>query len=83
MMFAAAALALLATLALALARAALGPTLFDRALAANTVGTVAMLLLAATVYFRLDNAFASRILPCAVNELHVAEVGGVLVTESD
>ena len=33
MMFAAAALALLATIALALARAALGPTLFDRALA--------------------------------------------------
>ena len=46
MMFAAAALALLATLAMALARAALGPTLFDRALAGNTVGTVAMLLLA-------------------------------------
>ncbi|MBK7062319.1 MAG: pH regulation protein F [Rubrivivax sp.] len=45
-MFAAAALALLATLALALVRAALGPTLFDRAQAANTVGTTAMLLLA-------------------------------------
>lgn len=45
MMFAAAALALLVTLALALARAALGPTLFDRAQAANTIGTVAMLLL--------------------------------------
>lgn len=45
-MFAAAALALLATMALALARAALGPTLFDRALAANAMGTVAMLLLA-------------------------------------
>ena len=45
-MFAAAALALLATIALALARAALGPTLFDRALAANTVGSMAMLLLA-------------------------------------
>lgn len=38
--------ALLVTLALALARAFLGPTLFDRLLAANTVGTVAMLLLA-------------------------------------
>ena len=49
MMFAAAALALLATIALALARAALGPTLFDRAQAANTVGTVAMLLLAVPV----------------------------------
>jgi multicomponent Na+:H+ antiporter subunit F len=45
-MFAAAALALLATLALALARAALGPTVFDRALAANMTGTTAMLLLA-------------------------------------
>ncbi|MBA4176664.1 MAG: pH regulation protein F [Leptothrix sp. (in: Bacteria)] len=45
-MFAAAALALLVTLALALTRAAWGPTLFDRALGANTVGTVAMLLLA-------------------------------------
>ena len=45
-MFAAAALALLVTLALALARAMLGPTVFDRAQAANTIGTVAMLLLA-------------------------------------
>ncbi|HSB99007.1 MAG TPA: monovalent cation/H+ antiporter complex subunit F [Burkholderiaceae bacterium] len=45
-MFAAAALALLATVALVLARAALGPTLFDRAQAANSVGTLAMLLLA-------------------------------------
>lgn len=45
-MFAAAALALLVTVALALVRAALGPTLFDRAQAANSVGTVAMLLLA-------------------------------------
>ena len=38
--------ALLLTLALALTRAFLGPTVFDRALAANAVGTVAMLLLA-------------------------------------
>ena len=45
-MFAAAALALLVTLALTLVRAMLGPTVFDRALAANTIGTVAMLLLA-------------------------------------
>ncbi|MFZ2651000.1 MAG: monovalent cation/H+ antiporter complex subunit F [Burkholderiaceae bacterium] len=45
-MFVAPALALLVTIALALLRAALGPTLFDRALAANAVGTVAMLLLA-------------------------------------
>jgi multicomponent Na+:H+ antiporter subunit F len=46
MMFAAAAIALLITLAFALLRAALGPTVFDRALAVNAVGTVAMLLLA-------------------------------------
>lgn len=46
MMFAAAALALLVTLALAITRAIAGPTVFDRVLAANTVGTVAMLLLA-------------------------------------
>ncbi len=45
-MFAAAAVALLVTLTLALIRAALGPSVFDRAQAANTIGTVAMLLLA-------------------------------------
>lgn len=46
MMFAAAALALLVTLSLAITRAIAGPTVFDRVLAANSVGTVAMLLLA-------------------------------------
>lgn len=46
MMYSVAALALLVTLGLALVRAALGPTVFDRALAANTVGTCAVLLLA-------------------------------------
>jgi multicomponent Na+:H+ antiporter subunit F len=45
-MFVAATLALLVTLSLAVIRAALGPSVFDRAQAANTVGTVAMLLLA-------------------------------------
>lgn len=45
-MLAFATLALLVTIALALARAALGPTVFDRLQAANTIGTVAMLLLA-------------------------------------
>jgi multicomponent Na+:H+ antiporter subunit F len=45
-MFAGAMLALLAALALALARAILGPTVFDRAQAANTIGTVAVLSLA-------------------------------------
>ena len=44
-MFTAAALALLVTLALVLVRAVKGPTVFDRAQAANTTGTVAILLL--------------------------------------
>lgn len=45
-MFAAAAVALLVTMALSLARAALGPSVFDRLLAGNAIGTCAMLLLA-------------------------------------
>jgi multicomponent Na+:H+ antiporter subunit F len=47
MMFAVAVFALLAAVGLALARAALGPTAFDRLQAANSIGTCAMLLLAA------------------------------------
>jgi multicomponent Na+:H+ antiporter subunit F len=46
MMFEAAALFLLATLALLLVRLVKGPTVFDRLLATNTVGTVSVLLLA-------------------------------------
>lgn len=46
MMFAAVTLALLVALGLALARALGGPTVFDRALAANSVGTLAMMMLA-------------------------------------
>ena len=45
-MFAAATIALLVSLGLALARAWLGPTVFDRLQAANSIGTIAMLLLA-------------------------------------
>ena len=45
-MFAAAALGLMVSLALTLVRAVLRPTVFDRAQAANTIGTIAMLLLA-------------------------------------
>jgi multicomponent Na+:H+ antiporter subunit F len=45
-MIAAATLAVLVAVALALVRAALGPTVFDRLLAANAIGTGAMLLLA-------------------------------------
>jgi multicomponent Na+:H+ antiporter subunit F len=46
-MFEVACFALLLTLAGALMRALLGPTVFDRTQAVNTAGTVAMLLLAA------------------------------------
>lgn len=45
-MFAAAVGALLATIALMLVRATLGPTVFDRLLAANSIGTCSMLFLA-------------------------------------
>jgi multicomponent Na+:H+ antiporter subunit F len=44
--FAAAALALLVALGLVLVRALAGPAVLDRLLAANTVGTVVLLLLA-------------------------------------
>lgn len=46
-MFTAATLSILAALALAVTRALLGPTIFDRVLAANMVGSLAILLLAA------------------------------------
>jgi multicomponent Na+:H+ antiporter subunit F len=46
MMYAVAALALLVALGLALARAVAGPTVFDRALAGNAIGTLAMMMLA-------------------------------------
>jgi multicomponent Na+:H+ antiporter subunit F len=45
-MFAVAAVAILVALALAITRGILGPTVFDRALAANAVGSLAILLLA-------------------------------------
>lgn len=45
-MFTATTLALLAALALLLLRAIAGPTVFDRLLAVNTLGTVSVLLLA-------------------------------------
>lgn len=46
MIFAAASLAVLVALALAVIRALRGPTVFDRVLAANAVGTGAIMLLA-------------------------------------
>ncbi len=45
-MIVAAILALVVTVALALTRALLGPSVFDRLQAANTIGTCAMMLLA-------------------------------------
>ncbi len=45
-MFAAATLALLVAMALALARALLGPTVYDRVLAVNSFGTKTVLLIA-------------------------------------
>lgn len=45
-MFAAVTVLLIASLALLLARAVIGPTVFDRLLGANTIGTLAVLLLA-------------------------------------
>jgi len=44
--FAVAAFAILVTIALALARALMGPTLYDRILAVNMVGTKTVLLIA-------------------------------------
>jgi len=46
-MFAAAVIALLVAIALAGVRAWRGPTVFDRVLAANTIGTLAVCLIAA------------------------------------
>jgi multicomponent Na+:H+ antiporter subunit F len=45
-MFTAAAVAILVALSLAIARAIKGPTVFDRLLAGNSVGTLAIMLLA-------------------------------------
>jgi multicomponent Na+:H+ antiporter subunit F len=47
MMFLAAVAALIVTMFLALARALLGPTVYDRVLAVNTIGTMTVVLIAA------------------------------------
>ncbi len=56
MMFAAAIIAILVTLGLALARALLGPTVFDRIAAINMFGTKTVLLIAVFAFMtgRLD-----------------------------
>ena len=46
MMFAVAMIAVLVSLALALSRALLGPTMFDRVLAGNVIGTLSVVALA-------------------------------------
>ncbi len=46
MIFSVAAFAILATISLALARAFMGPTVYDRILAVNMVGTKTVLLIA-------------------------------------
>jgi len=46
MMFAAAAIGILATMMLAVARGYLGPTVYDRILAANAFGTLSVILIA-------------------------------------
>ena len=51
MMYTVAALAILITMGLALARALLGPTLYDRIAAVNMVGTKTVLLIAVFAFF--------------------------------
>ena len=46
MMYAAGIAGVLASMAVALARACLGPTVYDRVLAANTIGTLAVCMMA-------------------------------------
>ena len=46
MLFGVATIAIMVALALALVRAALGPTVYDRVLAVNTIGTKTVLLIA-------------------------------------
>jgi multicomponent Na+:H+ antiporter subunit F len=56
-MFAAASIAILAALTLAIARAIRGPSVFDRVLAGNSVGVLAILLLAVVGFLAGRPAF--------------------------
>lgn len=56
-MFAATAIAILLTMAMALARAFIGPTVFDRLLAVNTFGTKTVLLIAVVGFLMGRPAF--------------------------
>ena len=51
MIYYAAIIAILVTMALALARALIGPTVYDRVLAVNMLGTKTVLLLAVAAFF--------------------------------
>jgi multicomponent Na+:H+ antiporter subunit F len=57
MMFAGAAIAILVALALVVIRAIKGPTVFDRALAGNSIGTLVILLLAVVGFLTGRPAF--------------------------
>ncbi len=56
-MFVAAAAALLVTMALALSRAVLGPTLYDRVLSVNSFGTKTVLLIAVIGFLTNERDF--------------------------
>ena len=73
-MFAAAMLALLVTLALALVRAILGPTVFDRVQAANTIGTVALLALAVLGFLTGRPDFLDLAITCGPGMKHLQEM---------
>ena len=57
MMFAAGTLAVLVTMALALARALLGPTVYDRIMAVNAFGTLTVILIAVVGFLTGRPAF--------------------------
>jgi multicomponent Na+:H+ antiporter subunit F len=61
-MFTAASIAILGALALALTRAIRGPTVFDRVLAGNSVGVLAILLLAVVGFLTGRPAFLDIVL---------------------
>ena len=65
-MFSAAAMAILATMALAIARALLGPTVYDRVLAVNLFGTKTVLLLAVFAFINERTDFLDLALAYAL-----------------
>ena len=71
MMFAAASLAILATMGLALARALLGPTRFDRILAVNMFGTKTVTLIAVVGFLTNRPEFFDLALVYALSLIHI------------